>query len=780
MIKNFLTTAVRHLLKKRTYSVLNIAGLAIGIACASMIFLWVEDEVSFDHGFANRDYLYQVYENQTYEGKVSTFHATPGPMSAAIVAEVPGVVRAFRMSGTFAELFALGDNAIYEKGDYTDPGVFPALGISFVRGGAFSQLHSIVVNVSMAKTFFGDADPIGKTLRLNNQQDFVVSGVFNDLPKNSSFQFQWLAPMENQEHKYVWQSYWGANWAHTFVQVDRGVDRAAVDRELSALLGRHQKNNKTVPFLFAMNDWRLRADFTDGKQAGGKIQYVRLFTFIAWIILLIACINFMNLSTARSEQRAREVGVRKVMGAARRGLIVQFIVEALVLSFVAVVIAVGLVYLFVPGFNTLVGKDLEPGLGRPLHVGYLLGIVVVTGLVAGSYPAFYLSSFNPIGVLKGLRSGGRGLVRQGLVVAQFTIAIVLIVGVFVIFRQIKHVRSRDLGYTKDNLLYIQLQDNQTRQLLNIHDDLLATGMVADASLSEYPVTQIWNNTDNYSWQGKNPSLDLLVTWESIDAHFLSTMGMRMVAGRGFYTNTSVDSNSVIINEAMAAAMGSYGKVGSIVKDGGGKQLTVVGIVKNFLYNTLYESAAPLLFYNQPPGTHYLNIRLRSGVPMSDALAGVEGVIKRRSPGFPPQYKFVDTDFDEEFANEMLTERLAGLFAVLAIIISCLGLFGLAAYTAERRLKELGIRKVLGASVPGLVGLLSGQFLKLVGIACLIAFPLGWWVMSSWLANYAYHTTLYWWIFVAAGAAAVVIALVTVSVQAVRAAVMSPVRSLRSE
>ncbi|WP_431213575.1 ABC transporter permease [Puia sp. P3] len=360
MIKNLMVTAVRHLLKKRGYSVLNIAGLAIGVACASMIFLWVEDELSFDRGFANRDSLYQVYENQTYEGKVSTFHATPGPMSAAILAEVPGVVRAFRMSGTFAELFALGDNAVYEKGDYSDAGVFQALDIKFVKGAAFSQLHSIVVNVSMAKTFFGDADPVGKTLRLNNQQDFVVSGVFRDMPKNSSFQFQWLAPMENQEHKYAWQTYWGANWAHTFVQLDSRSDRAAVDRELLRLLDRHQKNNKTVPFLFAMRDWRLRADFTDGKQAGGKIQYVRLFSFIAWIILLIACINFMNLSTARSEQRAREVGVRKVMGAARRSLIGQFILEALLLSLVAVVIAVGLVYLFVPGFNALVGKELSP------------------------------------------------------------------------------------------------------------------------------------------------------------------------------------------------------------------------------------------------------------------------------------------------------------------------------------------------------------------------------------------------------------------------------------
>ena len=785
MIKNFLVTGVRHLLKKRAYGFLNIAGLAIGIACASMIFLWVEDEWTFNHSYPRHSRLYQVYDNQTYEGKVGTFIATPGPLAEALKTDIPAIANVARSGGTGPQPFSLGDKSINMDGDYVDEPMIRMLDLPFVYGqpsGALKEVHSLVIDQTMSTAFFGaGVDPVGKTLRVNNEQDFVVTGVFKDLPQNSTFQFHWLAPMENVLHIAPWTSYWGAMWARTYVELKPGASLARVNEQLKGFIGTKQKGNTTPCFLFAMDDWNLRSKFVDGKQVGGRIEYVRLFSLVAIIILLIACINFMNLSTARSEQRAREVGVRKVMGAGRSSLIGQFIGEALVMSFFAVVLAAALVALLLPGFNLLVQKQLSMDLPAPAHLGYLLGLGLVTGFVAGSYPAFYLSSFEPVAVLKNLRLPGSvasAVIRRGLVVMQFVASIVLIIGTFVVYRQIQFVKARDLGYSKDRLVYIDFSKKMADHFDRWYNDLRRTGVVEDASVSDYTPTTIGYSSDKYSWQGKDPSKNPLINWEGVDEHFLPTMHMKLADGRNFYG--AADSGSVIINEAMAAAMGPAGKVGSIILNGDKKPFTVVGIVRNFVFNSVYDAAAPALLFSQPYQAMHLSIRLRPGVELSGALASVERVLKANNPGYPVDIKFVDADFEAMYKTEALTGKLAGVFAVLAVVISCLGLFGLAAYTAERRLKELGIRKVLGASVPGLVGLLSTQFLRLVGIACLIAFPVAWWVLNSWLANFVYHTGLYWWIFVMAGLGAMVIALVTVSVQAVRAAVRNPVRSLRSE
>ena len=783
MLKNLLKTAVRHLFKKRGYSFLNIAGLAVGIACASMIFLWVEDECTFNHNFPRHSRLYQVCDNQTYEGKVSTFFATPGPLAAALATDIPAIANAARSSGTGPVVFALGDKSISMDGDYVDPPMIRMLDLPFVYGqGALGELHSLVIDQTMATAFFGaGVDPVGKTLRLDSEQDFVITGVFKDMPENSTFRFRWLAPMENIAHAAPWMVYWGAMWARTYVELKPTASAAQVNAQLKGFLGTKKQGNTTPCLLFAMDDWNLRSKFVDGRQAGGRIEYVRLFSLIAGIILLIACINFMNLSTARSEQRAREVGVRKVMGAGRNSLIGQFIGEAMVMSFASVLLAVTLVALLLPGFDLLVQKQLRIDVLAPAHLSYLLVLGLATGLVAGSYPAFYLSSFDPVSVLKNLRLPGSvasAVIRRGLVVTQFVASIVLIIGTFVVYRQIQYVKKRDLGYNKDRLVYIDYSKKLAEHFDRLHSDLVGTGVVADASVSDYTPTQIGYSTDKYSWQGKDPNKNPLINWEGVDEHFLPTMNMRLAEGRNFYG--AVDSGSVIINEAMAAAMGAAGKVGSIILNGDKKPYTVIGIVRNFIFNSIYDAAAPALLYNTPYQARHLSIRLRPEAPLGSAIADVQRVLKASNPDYPVDIKFVDADFEAMYKTEALTGKLAGLFAVLAIVISCLGLFGLAAYTAERRLKELGIRKVLGASVPGLVGLLSGQFLKLVGVACLIAFPLAWWVLSGWLSNYVYHTGLYWWIFALAGAGAVVIALLTVSVQAVRAAVMSPVRSLRSE
>jgi predicted permease len=787
MIKNYLKTTLRSLLKNKSYSFLNIAGLAVGIACASLIFLWVQDEVTFNHNFAKKDLLYKVYENQTYEGKVSTFFGTPGPMAKAMKTEIPGIKNTARMSGDQGQIFSLGDKIITETGNYADPELFSMLELSFAKGtanNAFQQVNSVVINETMAKKFFGDDDPIGKTLKVNNEQDHLVTGVFKDLPKNSTYQFQWLMPLAGIDHKQPWMTIWGANWVRTLVELEPNANVVAINQKLAHYIASKTKpDNTTVCWLYSMNDWNLRNHFSDGKIDGGRITYVRLFSFIAWIILLIACINFMNLSTARSEQRAKEVGVRKVMGAGKSKLIGQFISEAVIMSFLSLLIAIGLIYIALPSFNGLVEKDLSVDILQPSHFIYLLSIGIVTGLLAGSYPAFYLSSFNPITVLKNIKiksSSGAGFIRQSLVVVQFSVSIVLIIGTVIIYQQIQHVKNRNLGYNKNNLVYIYLQGNQADHFSVVYNDLKRSGIVENAALSDDIALQVGSNTDNYSWEGKDASKNPLISWENVNSQFLSTMGMKLIAGRDFSSDAAADSSNVIINEAFAQQMGKEGRIGGIIRDGGKKPYQIVGIVKDFLYNDMYASAAPVLLYNHPSGTGVLSIRFKDGVDIQSALNTTADIVKKDYPGYPFDYKFVDDDFNELFKTETLTGKLAGVFASLAIFISCLGLFGLAAYTAERRIKEIGIRKVLGASVTGLAGLLSKDFMKLVGISCLIAFPLAFWGLNKWLMSYQYRVNINWWVFIVAGLSAIVIALATVSFQAVKAALMNPVKSLRSE
>ncbi len=787
MIKNYLKTTLRSLLKNRSYSFLNVAGLAIGITCASLIFLWVQDEMTFNHNFKKRDNLYAIWENQTYEGKISTFRATPGPMAKVLHAEIPGIKRAARMTGDGTQLFALGDKTINEAGNYADPEIFAMLDLPFVSGGgatAFKQLHSVVINETMARKFFGDTDPMGKSLRINNEQNYTVTGVFKDLPKNSTMQFQWLAPMANIDHKQPWMDIWGANWARTYVELEPSANLSAVNQKLSHYIASKTKStNTTVCFLFSMNDWNLHSNFTDGKMDGGRIVYVKIFSFIAWIILLIACINFMNLATARSEQRAKEVGVRKVMGAGKGKLIGQFISEAVVMSFIAVLVAIGLIYLVMPSFNNLVQKELSVDVLSPAHLLYLIAISLVTGLLAGSYPAFYLSSFNPIAVLKNIKiktSSGSGFIRQSLVVIQFTVSIVLIIGTVIIYQQIQHVKDRQLGYNKNNLVYVTLQGKQPEHFAAIYNDLKRSGVVENAALSDNSVLQVGSNTDNYSWDGKDATKNPLISWQNVSPQFISTMGMKLVEGRDFNAQSSIDSSNVIINETFAKQLGKQGHAGGIIREGGGKPLTIAGIVKDYLYNDMYGAAAPLLLYNRPANASVLSIRFKPVTNMQDALVKAGNVVKADAPGYAFDYQFIDDDFNQLFKTEALTGTLAGIFASLAIFISCLGLFGLAAYTAERRIKEIGIRKVLGASVSGLAGLLSKDFLKLVAISCLLAFPLAWYWSHNWLQGYQYRITVQWWIFIVAGLTSLLIALATVSFQAIKAALMNPVKSLRSE
>jgi putative ABC transport system permease protein len=787
MFKNYLKTTFRNLWRNKTYSFLNIFGLAIGITCAALIFLWVEDELQFDHYNLKINRIYQVLENQAYAGKTYTFAATPGPLGPAMKTEIPGILNSGRMTWNQNHLFGLGDKAIYEDGVYIDSSLLNIFTLPFVEGNmstVFSQRNSLILTEKMARKFFPGMDKehiVGKTLKVDNKEDFLITAVLKDIPENSSIKFSWAAPYEVYHETNKWLNDWGNNGIQAFVELSPNTSPSTVDRKIFGYIQTKAKDAIPKLFLNSMHDWRLRSHFEEGKRVGGRIQYVRMFTIIAWIILLIACINFMNLATARSEKRAREVGVRKVLGAERRMLVMQFIGDAMFMSLLAVLFSILLLVLLLPAFNTLVEKKLILGINQPLHILSLLSIVLVCGLVAGSYPALYLSSFNPVTVFKGLKikGGSASAIRKGLVILQFTISIVLIISTIIIYQQIQHVKNRELGYNKDNLLQTNVQGDLVKHFAAIRQDLIGTGAIHDAALAGLGMLWMGSSTSNFSWQGKDPNKKILITTDGIDPNYIPTVGIKMIQGRNFLPVAEQDSLSLIVNESLAKLMGMENPVGQIVKYDT-VPYRVVGVVKDFVYGDMYGKSDPLVFFCKPDWADYVYIKVKAQGKMEESLAKIEKVMKAENPGYPFDYRFVDEDFNNQFKTEALIGKLSRVFALLAILISCLGLFGLAAYTAERRTREIGIRKVLGASVPRITRLLSKDFLQLVFISALVAFPLSWYAMHQWLQNYAYRISISWWVFIVAGLMAMIIALLTISFQAIRAALTSPVKNLRTE
>ena len=789
MIKNYFKTAFRNLWKNKTYSFLNIFGLAVGIACAGLIFLWVEDEVSYNNNHQKKDQLYQVLENQAYEGKTYTFSATPGVMAPAMMEELPGIRNTCRLTWQQYTLFSLGEKAIYERGYYADSSLFSMFTIPFIKGkkeNAFQHLHSLVISEKMAKKFFGDQqDVLGKTLRLDNKEEYLITGVFKDLPNNSTIKFDWLAPFKIYFDRNTWLNEWGNNSIQTFVELEKNSNVVSLNQKLDGYIKSKDTTSTARPFLFSMNDWRLYSKFEEGKQVGGRIQYVRMFSIIAWIILFIACINFMNLATARSEKRAREVGVRKVLGAGRKNLVLQFFGEAMLMAFLSLTLAVAILYFVLPAFNTLVEKELILGLDNPVHIFSLLLICLICGLVAGSYPSLYLSSFNPIWVFKGLNLKGSGatIIRKVLVVAQFTISIGFIIGTLVVYNQLQHIKNRDLGYNKENVIQTGLRGQMKNKFGVIKNQLLSSGYVENAAISNLNQLYMGNSTGGYSWDGKDPSKKILVTEDVISPGYIQTMGIKLNKGRDFYQNIKADSLNLIVNETFAKIIakdaGKDDVIGSILRRDS-ISYSIIGVVKDFVFGDMYGKSDPLVFQCYPEYFGYLYVRLKENTNTEKAIAKIESIIKSNNPGYPFNYIFVDDEFGLQFRTEVLTGKLSRIFALLAIVITCLGLFGLAAYTAERRTKEIGVRKVLGASVTGIAGLLSKDFLKLVILSSLISFPIAWWLMHNWLQNFAYRVQINWWVFIVAAVLAIVIALFTISFQAIKAALSNPVKSLRTE
>ncbi|WP_400262422.1 ABC transporter permease [Sphingobacterium sp. SG20118] len=789
MIKNFFTSAFRNLWKTKGYSFLNIFGLAIGIAAASLIFLWVENEVTRNDHFSNKKDIYVVKSQQKYDDAISVFEATPGLLGPAIQAEIPGIKNVARLDWSNSFLFSVGDKNLYQRGYHADPAILDILSVEFLAGNrasALTDLNNIVLNERVAQNLFGKESAIGKTVRVNNKESYIVSGIVKEFPKNSSYRFDWLINFKKYEATNQWLNQWGSNSVMTLVQTETNADITKINAAMLEFVARKTDGQVTFSknFIYPMERWNLYNRFDkDGHEQEGFIKYVRLFSVIAWVVLLIACINFMNLATARSEKRAKEVGMRKVVGASRQTLIFQFLSESLLYAFLSTLVAIGFVYLSISSFNSLIYKELNVNLFKSTHLFFMIGIIFSCGLLAGSYPAFYLSSLNPLKSIKGGKQKGKsaGFIRKGLVILQYSASVVLIICTIIIYQQIQHAKNRDMGYDRSQVITTPLRGDMAEHLAVIKDELKATGHIEAVGISDMNVMEIYSNSGGFDWDGKDKNTNPLIGILKTDEDLITSLGMKLYDGRNFRSKFVGDSSSIIINETFAKMIKADGKAAGQIIRFGSDSYIVAGVVHDFVYNNVYAaSPEPVAFAPFNDVTGIVNIRTKAGTDLPKAIAQIEKIIKTNNPGYPFEYKFLDETFNTKFSSELMIQKLASVFAVLSIIISCLGLFGLASYSAEQRSKEIGIRKVLGASVNQLIGMLNRDFIILVGVSCLIAFPLAWWFMQDWLNSYHYKIEIGWIVFALAALAALAIATLTVSSQALRAALANPTKTLRDE
>lgn len=791
MIKNYFLVAWRNLVRNRTFSTINILGLALGLACSLSILLWVQDERSVDAFHRKGDRLYYVYERNYMGGKLQTWYWTQGPLAEELKKEIPEVQAATPMSWSNVNTFAVGNKILKEDGFAAGADYFTMFSYPLLEGSAKDALNSpdgLAISRKMAVAFFGSpAAAIGKAIRYENEKEFMVKAVFEDLSPQVSVQANYIMSWSGYaEDGNGWVKDWGAVDPRTCILLRPGSNVAAVEARIRNIPSKFETEVKDIRIelgLQRFSDYYLRSEFRDGVPTAGRIEYVQLFSLVALFILLIACINFMNLTTARSLKRAKEIGVRKVMGAVRSLLIRQFIGEAILMAVLSVLLALVVVQITLPAFNQLTGKEISLPLGRPDFWLSLAGITLLTGLLSGSYPAFYLSGFNPIRVLKAaLPSGSRGdaVFRQGLVVFQFVLSVVLILSTILISRQIRYMKGARLGYDRENLLYIPINGDLGGKLDVFRTEAAHLPGVQNISMLSSEPTVMNDGILSLSWDGKDPNEHDRFIHEGIGAGYLQTMKIKLVAGRDFDPAAyPTDSTGVIVNETAIALMHYKDPIGKPVYSGNYK-MHIVGVVKDFHFQSLHDKIMPLTLH---PGRNAwfrtILVRTQPG-QTTQALAGLGKLCKQLNPAFPFDYKFSDAEYAGLYKSEGITGKLSVIFAILAILISCLGLLGLSLFTAEQRVREIGIRKVLGASIGSLFSLLSKNFLGLVGLAFLIGAPLGWWAMHQWLAGFAYQTNIPWWTFAMAGAAVLVVTLLTVCGQTIRAARTNPVKSLRTE
>jgi len=794
MFKNYLKSATRSLLKQKGYSFINITGLAIGMACAMIILFWVQDEMSYDRFHKNARQIYRV--NVEWKENSTQWAKTPGLLAAAMKEEIPEVVNAARLHKRPKVSMRHGEKGFYEENKLrADPELFEMFDFPFAKGSRENWTQGIVITESIARKYFDDEEALGKTLNINNWYDVSVTGVIRDLPHNSYLQFDCLIQLESLKKFWPGGFTWG-NFSHeTFVQLQKGADPEVVGTKITNLLfGKYPPIAPYINKLYLqpLTEVYLTAGIGGGQFVNGDRKYIYIFSATAFFVLFIACINFMNLSTARSLTRAREVGLRKVIGSSRGQLMKQFLGESILLAFVAAVLAMFLVEMLLPAFNQVAGKSLRL---EYFDVNLLMGLAaltLVTGFIAGSYPAIYLSSFTPVAILKGgaffsllEKSSQRAGVRRALVVMQFAISIILIAGAIVIHRQLDFMTHMKLGFDKDNVVYVPAKANFGTQYQIVKQELLKHPEILSVAAGGcLPTTTI--NTSQVFWEGKPPSLDVPIETIAVDYDYFELLGMEMSDGRSFSKEHATDALSAfIINEEAANAMGMQSPVGNEIQVGQ-KKGTIIGVTKNAHFKSLRQKIEPQIFHVLADYDSELvdlfgivMIKIRgNGIPQ--ALASIEGVWKNVNPNLPFEYHFLDETYDSLYNKEKRTSTLFNYFTVLAIAISCLGLFGLAAFVAENRTKEIGIRKVLGATASTVVAMLSADFAKPVLLANVISWPLAYFAMNKWLQAFAYRIDVVWWMFALAGGLALFIALITVIIQAIKAALANPVEALRYE
>lgn len=794
MLKNYFKTAWRNLIKNKAHSFINIIGLSVGMAVAILIGLWIYDEVCYNKTFDNYSRIAQVMQNQTFNGETSTQQVLPYVMGDELRRNFGSDFKNISMATwTYDHVLAYGDNKISKKGNFMEPQITDMLSLQMTEGtrNALQDNHAILLSLSTAKALFGNENPLNKILKIDNRFDVKVSGVYKDLSYNSDFKDltfigSWQLFIDNTSWVQKFSNPWSNNSFQVYVQLADKTDMQRVSAKIKdAKLKRVSGGDaaaKPQLFLQPMSKWHLYSEFKNGVNTGGRITFVWMFGIIGFFVLLLACINFMNLSTARSEKRAKEVGIRKAVGSLRTQLIRQFFAESLLVTLFAFIVSIALVELNIPSFNQIADKQISIPWSNSFF--WLTGIAftLLTGFIAGSYPAFYLSSFNPVKVLKGTFRVGplASLPRKVLVVLQFTVSVVLIIGTIVVFNQIQFAKNRLVGYNRNSLITIPMStENIHNHFDAVKNDLESSGVIAGIAESSSAATWFDETDGGFEWHGNNSSTqaDFKVVYVSTD--FGKTIGWKIKDGRDFSSDFATDSSGIILNETAVKYIGFKNPVGENIR-WLGKPYHVIGVVNDMITQSPYDPVSRSVFVTNHDPQQNINIRLNPSQNAHDALVKIETVFRKYNPEQSFIYKFNDEEYAKKFGDEERIGKLAGFFAALAIFISCLGLFGMASFMAEQRTKEIGVRKVLGASVFNLWQLLSKEFVLIILISFLIATPIAYYFMHNWLQNYQYRTNLSWWIFAASGTGALLITLLTVTFQAIKAAIANPVKSLRTE
>ncbi|MFK2821326.1 FtsX-like permease family protein [Flavobacteriaceae sp. LMIT009] len=799
MIKNYFKVAWRNLKKNKIYSFINIFGLAIGLAVTIMIALWVVDELSFNDYFEKQDRIAQIYQSQTFNGNVGTGQAIPRPLEMLLRNEYQDNFNHIAMSSwTNSSYIKYGETNISRSGNYIQPEGLNIFTPNIIKGSenGLDEQNSIMLSASAAKAIFGDEDPLGKMVEVNSVDNMMVTAIYEDFPVNTT--------LESVHYLMTWDYYisirswaresidnWGNNSFQLFVEIAdnnsmEGVTQKILDSKKNANEDTAEFNPQI--FLLPMNDWHLRSNFENGVQVGGRIENVWLFSIIGAFVLLLACINFMNLSTARSEKRAMEVGIRKAIGSNRKQLINQFLSESLLVVLFAYTIAITLVLIFLNGFNTLASKAIEFPWTNVQFWSFSVLFIIFTALIAGSYPALYLSSFKPIKVLKGTFKAGRyaAIPRKILVVTQFTVSVALIIGTLVVMSQIQFGKDRPSGYEKGGLIQIPMFSTDFSGKNDfMRNQFIASGGALEVCTSSSPTTAIWSNRGGYTWEGKPEDFQEDFGWYEVSYEYVTTLGMKVIEGRDFSRDFATDSNAVLINKTAAEYMGLTDPVGKFIRDTSEENpeppMQIIGVVEDVIVQSPYEPIKQQLYvFDRFDFASYYYLRLNPDNTVANNLERIESTFKQHFPHLPYRFEFVDEEYALKFASQERVASLARVFTILAILISCLGLFGLASFVAEQRTKEIGVRKVLGATVTNLWMLLSKDFVQLVIISLVVATPLAYYVMSRWIEKFTYRTDISLWIFLAAGLGALIITLATVSFQSIKAALSNPTKSLRTE